>query len=114
MDIIKAINLGIAFFVELAMVAAFVYWGFHGKATTLAHVVLGIGIPILIMAFWGIFLSPKANYHLGLPLKTTLKFVLFALGSSALFVSNKKTLGVILFVMFTINEVLALIWHQEQ
>ena len=114
MEIIKATNLGLAFFIELAMVAAFAYWGFHIKSTTMVHFLVGIGVPILVMAFWGVFLSPKANYHLGLPLKTTLKFVLFALGSAGLYVSNKKTLGIILFVTFTVNEVLALVWHQEQ
>jgi len=114
MEIIKMINLGVAFFVELAMVAAFVYWGFNVHSTLLIHLLLGVGVPILLMAFWGIFLSPQANYPLPLTVKVTLKCVLFALGSLSLFVSNQKALGVVLFVTFVVNETLALLWHQEQ
>jgi hypothetical protein len=66
------------------------------------------------MIFWGIFLSPQANYQLPLIVKIVLKCVLFSLGSLALVMSGKKYLGALLLVTFIVNEVLALAWHQEQ
>jgi hypothetical protein len=45
-EILKIINIGLSFILELVMLAAFGYWGFYGDKSTLLKWALGIGIPV--------------------------------------------------------------------
>ena len=49
---LKAINAGLAFFLELAMLAGFGYWGFYGDKSVLIKWILGIGIPVVVAVVW--------------------------------------------------------------
>jgi len=50
---LKAINAGLAFFLELAMLAGFGYRGFYGEKSALIKWVLGIGLPLIASVVWG-------------------------------------------------------------
>jgi hypothetical protein len=41
------------FFLELAMLAAFTYWGFSSDAPIAVRILLGIGAPVVAIVLWG-------------------------------------------------------------
>jgi Protein of unknown function (DUF2568) len=50
----RAVNLGLAFLLELAALAALCWWGFHVSAATWVKVVLGIGAPLAAVIVWSL------------------------------------------------------------
>jgi hypothetical protein len=46
------------FLLEVAMVAALCFWGFMHPYPW--NVVLGLGVPAVVVVLWGIFMAPKA------------------------------------------------------
>jgi hypothetical protein len=109
--LLKSINLALAFLLELAMLAAYAYWGFQTGTTTILKVVLGIGIPLFVAVVWGFFMAPKAPKHLQGAAYLALKVVLFGLAIVALIVVGNRALGIVLAAMFVINTVLLYVWQ---
>lgn len=95
MEALRAGNLGLRFILELSLLAALGYWGFHSGSGTLRHVVLGIGAPLLVAIYWGLFLSPKATFSLPSPAKLILEIAVFALAVAALYASGQHLPAII-------------------
>lgn len=108
----KFINLGLAFLLELAMLAGFAYWGVRTGQTTLMKVVLGAGIPLLVAIFWGVFMAPNSSTRVQGSAYLIAKIVLFLLASAALYMAGSHVLGILLAVIFAINEILQYVWRQ--
>jgi hypothetical protein len=111
LTVLKSINLALAFFVELAMLAAFVYWGFQTGENTAMKILLGIGIPLLVATVWGIFMAPKSSRRLQGTSFLTVKVVLFGLAVLALIAAQQPVWGIVLAVLFIINTILLTIWQ---
>jgi Protein of unknown function (DUF2568) len=110
--ILKSINLALAFLLELALLAAFGYWGFQTGSSTLVKVLLGIGIPLLAAVIWGIFMAPNSARHLQGGAYLVLKALLFGLAVVALMTAGRTTLGVVFAAVVVINTILLYIWRQ--
>jgi hypothetical protein len=114
MNILKSLNLSLALFLELCLLAAFVYWGFHLPTNIFFQIIAGVGVPLVVIILWGVWLAPNADLRLGLGWLIALKTVLFGLASMALIVSRQPQIGITLLAVFAIGEVLGLIWGQEK
>lgn len=112
MEIIKALNLGLTFLLELTMLAAFGYWGFQGEKSVWVKWGLGIGIPLVVAILWGIWLAPMANQRLNIIGGTLLSSGLFLLAALALYQTNHPTLAIALAGITIVNWALALLWQQ--
>ncbi len=88
------------------MLAALAYWGFRSGQGTLRHIVLGIGAPLLAAVYWGLFISPKATFSLGTPIKLILEIVVFALAIAALYASGQHLLSLIFAIAAIVSRVL--------
>jgi hypothetical protein len=110
---LKTINLGVAFLLELAMLAAFAYWGLQTDASLPLRVVLGIGVPLLAALIWARFMAPKSARRLTGTRYLLLKFILFGLAAIALAVAGQSTLAVVFVVVAVINQLLLVVWKQE-
>jgi hypothetical protein len=108
----SAANLALAFFLELAMLGAFGYWGFWIGKTGMAKVGLGIGIPLLVAVMWGIFMAPRSSRRLQGAAYLALKLVLFGLAVAALILAGSPALGIVFGVLVVINTVLLSAWEQ--
>jgi hypothetical protein len=108
----SAANLALAFFLELAMLVSFGYWGFLAGETGMAKVGLGIGIPLLVAVTWGIFMAPKSSRRLQGGAYLGLKLVLFGLAVAALIVAGSPALGIGLGLAVAINTILLHVWQQ--
>jgi hypothetical protein len=104
--VIKNTNLGLAFLLELVMLAAYGYWGFQVGDSTLIHILLGIGVPVLVIILWGLFEAPRAFRPLPQPWHSILKVVLFGGSVLALFAAGQLALALIFAVVLIIHAVL--------
>jgi hypothetical protein len=112
MATIQALNLALRFLLELCMLAALGYWGWHTGGTPAARVALGLGAPLLAATMWGRWLAPKARRRLsGRPL-LALELLLFALAVAALFAVGAPGPAVALGLIYAANKTLSLIWEQ--
>jgi hypothetical protein len=81
MEIIKAINLGLAFLLELILLVAVGYFGFTLHAPLYIKLLVGLGAPVLVGIVWGLFAAPKSERRLHQPGLTVLKLGLFGVGA---------------------------------
>ena len=61
MTILRAINAGIAFALELAMLAAFAYWGYWVGEGVIIRWALAIGLPLVAIVLWSLLFAPRAQ-----------------------------------------------------
>ncbi|MGE5224849.1 MAG: YrdB family protein [Omnitrophica WOR_2 bacterium] len=106
LSILKSLNLFLAFLLELAMLAAFAYWGFHTGQTTILKIGLGIGIPLLAAVIWGLVMAPNSSRRLQGTAYLALKLVLFGLAVVALILTGNDTLGIVFGVVVVTNTIL--------
>lgn len=113
MTYLKAVNLALAFLLELCMLAAFGEWGFKTGQNEISRIGLGIGVPILVAVFWGIFLSPRATVQLPKAIQWSLQVLLF--GGAAMALASRGHPGSAwLFAIFVVlNKILLFIWSQS-
>ncbi len=112
LTVLKYLNLALAFFLELAMLAAFALWGFHTGQSTILKIGLGIGIPFLVALIWGLFMAPNSSMRLHGAAYLALKLGLFGLAVTALITTDNNALGIVLLAIFVINTILLYVWKQ--
>ena len=112
MELIKLINLGVRFLLELGILAIFGYWGFKTGSNTFMKFLLGLGAPFLFAVVWGTFLAPKSPMRLDEPWLFLLELAIFALTSLALYSTGKTNLTFVFATIYIINKILMLIWRQ--
>jgi len=111
-EILKTINSVLAFFLELIMLAAFSYWGFHGEKSVLIKWLLGIGVPLAVIFIWGLYLAPNAKHRLNITAGTILSLTLFLGAAIALYQTSHSVLAITFAIAIIINQVFLLFWKQ--
>jgi hypothetical protein len=111
-NIFKNVNLALAFLLELGVLAALGYWGFHIGQGTLAKFALGIGAPAVAVVIWACFGAPRAIWHLQGIWLFILRIIFFGSAVVALFIAVQRVWGVIFALLFVVNMALIYIWKQ--
>ncbi|MDQ6660257.1 MAG: YrdB family protein [Chloroflexota bacterium] len=104
MELIKSVNLALRFLLELCAVAALAYWGFQSGSGLIMKIILGVGVPLLTVVIWAIFVASNAAVHLPEPIPFVLGLIILGLAAAAL--------AVVFGVIVVINAVLMVIWGQ--
>ncbi|MGI8689818.1 MAG: YrdB family protein [Thermomicrobiales bacterium] len=112
LTIIKSLNLALAFFLELCLLAALGYWGFRIGSGWTARIALGIGVPAVVIAVWGAFLAPASSLRLHDPWLLLAMIVLFGAATAALYAAGRSTLAWILAALFVVNSIFVVVWGQ--
>lgn len=113
MDLLKAVNLALTFFLELAMLAALGYWGFRASDSVPVQLLLGLGAPLIAILIWARFMAPKATSHLtGLPY-LLLKAVLFGAAALGLIAVGQPAWALVFVIVSVINQILLIVWRQQ-
>ena len=112
LTILKNANLGLAFLLELGVLAALAFWGFSTGSGVLAKIVLGIGFPALAIVVWALFGSPQATWHLNGIWRLLLQIVFFGSAAVALYGAGQRVLGVVFALLFVLNTILVYVWGQ--
>lgn len=76
------------------MLAAFVFWGFRQDSPW--HLVLGIGIPSVVVVLWGVFLAPRSERRLSPNVVAWVALALFLLAAVALFAAGATLWGTLM------------------
>lgn len=112
MELLKVINIGLRFLLELCILVIFGYWGFQTGINNFMKILLGLGAPILFAMVWGTFLAPKSPMRPEEPWLFLLELVIFALTCWALYSTGKVNLTIIFCVVYVLNKILMVIWKQ--
>ncbi len=112
MEILKSLNLGLRFLLELCILVIFGYWGFKTGSNAFLKFLLGLGAPVLFAVTWGTFLAPKSAHRLGEPWLSLLELALFALAGWALYSAGKVSLAAAFAGVYILNKILMLVWRQ--
>ena len=94
-QIVGYANDGLRFFLELAALAAFAYWGVDTGGTLADQIVLAIALPIVAATAWGLLISPKARYPLHGAWRPAFEIVYFGGAVAALAVVDQPVLAAI-------------------
>jgi Protein of unknown function (DUF2568) len=97
MQAVKAANLALRFFLELAALAALAYWGWG------VSWVLAIAAPAAWIALWATFGSPKARVALSTPQRIAFEALVFAAAAAALWAAGQEIWAVVLYAAWAAN-----------
>lgn len=112
MSILKAANLALSFCLELCMVVAYGYWGFTTGNTLIAQLLLGIGVPAIVIVVWGIFMAPASSRRLKGWSHWIVEIILFVLAIVALYLAGRPSLSLVFAALYAINVILRIVWKQ--
>lgn len=112
MDILKNLNFLVLFFVELAMLCNFAFWGFSLGAPTIIRYMAALGAPGLTILLWSLFFSPHPAVGLAQPWNAMGEYALFTLSAIAVASAGRVKWAIVFFVVAIISETIALIYPQ--
>jgi len=110
---LKVVNLGLAFLLELCVLAALAYWGFQVASDLPLKIVLGIGAPLVVAVIWGRYMAPTSKTRLSGSRYRLVKLIIFGVAAIALALAGQVTLAIIFAIVSVINQILLMAWNQE-
>ena len=113
MEILKGINLGVAFALELAMLAGLGVWAFGLTEATPVRWALMVIVVALAVAAWAVWAAPKSTRRLNQPWLLVFKIALFGVTAVLLAQAGHSAWGWLLAVVAAISLGLAQLWQQE-
>jgi hypothetical protein len=112
MELLKNINLALAFLLELCMLAALGYWGYTLDQGLAIRVAAGLGAPIVAAVVWGLWMAPRASNPLPEPWHLVAELIIFSLAIAALYAAGRPQLALAFALVYIINVVLRYVWAQ--
>ncbi|MFD5433859.1 YrdB family protein [Kitasatospora sp. NPDC127067] len=89
-------NAGLAFGLELALLASLCYWGFQAGPNTGLRLLFGLGAPALAAGVWALFLAaggPAVRLPVGAEI--VVKLLVLGAGALALHATGRSTLALV-------------------
>jgi|HubBroStandDraft_5_1064220.scaffolds.fasta_scaffold05068_6 hypothetical protein len=80
--------LALRFAVELATIAVLAWAGASASAGLPVRIVLAVGLPVVLMAFWGQLMAPRARRRLAEPGRLVVELIIFLAAAIGLAVSG--------------------------
>lgn len=108
----RVLNLLLSFLLELAMLAA---WGWFGWTLPLAAPVPALAavlLPLLVIAVWGLFAAPRARFPLSTKGTIALKASLLGGGAMVLGLAGQGAWAAVDGGLIVLNLVLGIVWGQ--
>jgi chromate transport protein ChrA len=106
LEIIKNINKGIMFLLEVCMLIALSYWGFHAHIGLPAYV-YGITTPVLAAILWSVFAAPKSKRRLRMPYRAFFSFAIFCIAAILLYQTGLTNYAIVFIAIAFVCEILA-------
>ena len=75
-------------------------------------VLLGIALPLVVVAIWGAFVAPRARRRLRDPARFAVELVIFAAATAALVAVDQVVLAVVYAVVAVATAALARVWPE--
>jgi len=106
---VAPVHLAIRFALELALLAALAYWGWHLGGGDLAGLILAVALPIVAAALWAVFRTPRdtreARPIVPIPgaVRLALEFALIGLAAYGLWTSGSRAAAETLLTVFALH-----------
>lgn len=110
--LLKSLNLGLRFILEICALASLGYWGFKTGQGIFLKVIVGIGTPLVVAVIWGMFGSPAAPFKVSVPVELLLEIVIYGAATLALYASGRTSLSVTFIIVAILNKILMIVWQQ--
>jgi hypothetical protein len=109
---VKATNLGVAFLLELCLLAILGFWGFHVTGQAPVKWILGLGVPVVVAVVWSVIAAPMSTHRWQPVPLLVFKISIFTLAAAGLYAVKHKTVAGIFEGVSLLNLVLGFIWKQ--
>src|SRR5260370_18206784 len=109
---LKVVNVGLAFLLELCVLAALAYWGFQAASDLPLKIVLGIGAPLVVAVIWGRYMAPTAATRLTGSRYRLVKLIVFGVAAVALVLAGQGPRAIIFAGVSRINPLLFMAGNQ--
>jgi hypothetical protein len=109
MQLLKGLNATLYFLLELSMLGAFGYAGFHSSHHPLGKYFIGVGLPLLAATLWGIFAAPRSTHRLVLPYRSLFALTLFGIAFFLLYRAGYPRLAFGLAIIAVVSEITAVV-----
>lgn len=104
---LHGINEGLAFLLELGMLAGLAWWGAAAVSGLAASIALAIAIPALAAIIWGLLAAPRARIRLPTAGVLAVKTVVFGGAAGAVYSLGQHALAVTFAVLALANTTIA-------
>ncbi len=111
MTVRNAVLLAVVFLAEVAMVVLVWLIGWRWGSSTVASVLLAVGLVALVVLVWSRWLAPKAAHPLGHPWDLLVKTVLFATVAVGCAAVGLNVWGAVFFAVALGSTLLARAWR---
>ena len=108
-EIIKLVNLAVAFFLETAMMVSFGYFGYYYPQNIMIKYVLVIGLPLSATILWGLLAAPKSKYRLPKLPRTIFALTLYGTSVFLLHTAGQTLLAAVFAIFMVFNQLLLFI-----
>jgi Protein of unknown function (DUF2568) len=105
-------NLGLAFLLELAALAALAYWGYRLDASAGVRWIVAIGAPLALALTWSLIAAPTARRRLARTPLLGFKLLVFTLAAALLYSTGRHALAIPFEAATLLNLGLGVVWGQ--
>jgi hypothetical protein len=101
------VNEGLAFLLELLMLAGLCWWGAVQHATVAARIGFAVAAPAVAVIAWWLFAAPRARVSLPLAGVLAVKVVLFGAAAAGVYAIGQHVAGVVFGIIALVNTIVA-------
>ena len=109
----KSLNLAFRFVLELLALVALFLFGWSLSDSLWVQLILGLGLPAIVMVVWGLFVAPKASRRLDDPARLAVEAVIWFAGMLAFGFVVSWILAVLFGLAVLISLALMFYWGQR-
>lgn len=99
----KAVDLGLAFLLELAALAALAYWGYRLDASAGVRWVVALGAPLVLALTWSLIAAPTARRRLAPRPLLGFKLLVFTVAAALLYSTGRHALAILFEAAMLVN-----------
>lgn len=116
---LHAANEGLAFLLELVMLAGLAWWGAQAVGGLAGRIALAVLTPALAMVIWGLFAAPRARVQLPMAGILAVKAVVFAGATVAVYSTGWHVPAIAFAIVAAVNMTVAafdrqaLVWQER-
>jgi hypothetical protein len=109
----KGLNLAFRFVLEMLVLVALFLLGWSLSGSLPVQLVLGLGLPAIVMVVWGLFVAPRASRRLDDPVRLAVELVVWFAGALAFGLAVSWILALLFGLAVLLSLVLMLYWGQR-
>lgn len=112
LNTVRWANLALRLLLEMCVFALFAFWDWHVGTNLPLKIALTLGLLLLVIAVWGVMLSPRASVPLPTVPWVVLQIVIFGAAVAGLATAGRSRLALLLATFLVVNSALLVVWRR--